>query len=437
MFLKRIRVYIRRVLDIRTGSGKEETLAEISSGVSLKGFNFWMIVCSALIASLGLDTNSTAVIIGAMLISPLMNPILGVGLSLGINDRELFFLSLKNLGIATFAGFFASVIYFKLTPFGNVTSEMVARTTPTLLDVLIAFFGGVAGIVSGTRKYKTNAIPGVAIATALMPPLCTSGFGFATGRWDFFLGAFYLFFINAVFISLATFLIIKYLKFPVKTFLDKAKERKNRRYMIAFLILVVSPSIYFLYTTYMQLNEKNKIDNILDARMSKDSIDMLRSDIIRTDSVNYVNIYHTGKILSPEKKKIYDSLLQANDLHNFKMNFKRLNMSKDEVVNLSKSIVENYIKDIEQKAKQISDSLKGTSLLSSEQIEKETKYAFPEIKIENTGILSDSIATVMYSFKKVISLKDEETISDNFYNFLKVRYNKDTLILIKNPKTKK
>jgi len=205
MFLKKVRVYIRRILDIRTGSGKEETLAEISSGVSLKGFNFWMLVCSALIASLGLDTNSTAVIIGAMLISPLMNPILGVGLSLGVNDKDLFFLSMKSLGFATLAGFISSVIYFKLTPFGNITSELIARTTPTLLDVLIAFFGGIAGIVSGSRKYLTNAIPGVAIATALMPPLCTSGFGFATGRWNFFLGGLYLFFINAVFISLATF----------------------------------------------------------------------------------------------------------------------------------------------------------------------------------------------------------------------------------------
>lgn len=433
MFLKRLRVYIRRVFDIRTGSGKDETLAEISSGVSLKGFNFWMIVCSALIASLGLDTNSTAVIIGAMLISPLMNPILGVGLSLGINDRELLFRSLKNLGIATFAGFFASVIYFKMTPFGNITPEMLARTTPTLLDVLIAFFGGIAGIVSGSRKYKTNAIPGVAIATALMPPLCTSGFGFATGRWDFFLGAFYLFFINAVFISLATFLIIKYLRFPVKHFHDKTKERKNSRYMIIFLLLVVSPSVYFLYTKYIQHNENKKIDIIINERMLKDSIDLLRTDFIRTDSVNYIRIYHSGKIMTPAKKLIYDSLLMANGLDNFKMNFKRLNISKDEVVNLSKEIVESYIKDIEQKSIQISDSLRGVHSISAEQISKEVVYAFPEIEIENTGILSDSITAVMYNLRDKMLKTKEEKLLLNFYNFLKVRYNKDTLILIQNP----
>lgn len=434
MFLKKIRVYIRRILDIRTGSGKEETLTEISSGVSLKGFNFWMIVCSAMIASLGLDTNSTAVIIGAMLISPLMNPILGVGLSLGINDKELLFRSLKNLGIATFAGFASSVIYFKITPFGYITEELVARTTPTLLDVLIAFFGGIAGIVSGSRKYKTNVIPGVAIATALMPPLCTSGFGFVTGRWDFFLGAFYLFFINAVFISLATFLIIKYLRFPVKHFVDKTKERKNRRYMIVFLLLVISPSIYFLYTTYIQHNEKRKIDIIVNERMLKDSIDLLRSDVIRTDSVNYINIYHSGKVMTPAKKHVYDSILIANGLNNYKMKFKRLNISKDEVVNLSKEIVENYIKDIEQKTLQIADSIRSIKSISSEQISKETIYAFPEIEIENTGIFSDSITSVMYGFKPGVSKKDEEKISANLYNFLKVRYDKDTLILIKNLK---
>lgn len=436
MFLKRARIYLRRVFDIRSGSGKEETLAEISSGVSLKGFNFWMLVCSALIASLGLDTDSTAVIIGAMLISPLMNPILGVGLSLGINDKELLFRSIKSLGLATLAGFLSSVIYFKLTPFGNITSELVARTTPTLLDVLIAFFGGIAGIVSGSRKFKTNAIPGVAIATALMPPLCTSGFGFATGRWDFFLGGFYLFFINAVFISLATFLIIKYLRFPVKHFLDKKKERKNRRYMIVFLLLVVSPSIYFLYTSYLQHNEKKKIDFILNERMLKDNIDLLRSDVIRTDSVNYINIYHSGKVITPAKQNTYDSLLKANGLDNFKMNFKRLNISKDEVVNLSKEIFENYIKDIELKTIQINDSLRGVRPMLLEQITKEVEYAFPGIEIENTGILSDTLSTVMYRFRKKLPRAEEEKIYNNFYNFLKVRYNKDTLILIQNQNKK-
>lgn len=436
MFLKRARIYLRRVFDIRTGSGKEETLTEISSGVSLKGFNFWMLVCSALIASLGLDTDSTAVIIGAMLISPLMNPILGVGLSLGVNDKELLFRSIKSLGLATLAGFLSSVIYFKLTPFGYITPELVARTTPTLLDVLIAFFGGIAGIVSGSRKYKTNAIPGVAIATALMPPLCTSGFGFATGRWNFFLGGFYLFFINAVFISLATFLIIKYLRFPVKHFLDKKKERKNRRYMIVFLLLVISPSIYFLYTSYLQHNEKKKIDFILNERMTKDSIDLLRSDVITTDSVNYINIYHSGKIVTTAKKSIYDSLLKANGLENFKMNFKRLNISKDEVVNLSKEIVENYIKDIEHKAIQISDSLKGIKTITPEEISKETVFAFPEIEVENTGEMSDSLYTVMYSFRKKLPQKEEEKLISNFYSYLKVRYNKDTLILIQNQNKK-
>src|SRR3954469_6543286 len=237
--------YLEKVLDLRATSDFEKAKSTISEGVNLRGYNLWILLCAALLASLGLDTNSTAVIIGAMLISPLMSPILGVGMSVAIHEKALLVRSLRNLGMAVGISLSASALYFALTPLGEVTPELQARTFPTLLDVLIALFGGIAGIVSISRRDQTNAIPGVAIATALMPPLCTAGFGIATKHWNYFLGAFYLFFINAVFISLTTYLIAKYLHFPSKEFLNEDLHKKYSLWFTVISIIALLPSIYF------------------------------------------------------------------------------------------------------------------------------------------------------------------------------------------------
>ena len=170
----------------------------IRNGVEFKGTNLWILIFAIFIASLGLNVNSTAVIIGAMLIYPLMGPIMGIGLGVGINDFELIKKAFRNLLIATIFSVLTSTLYFLLSPLNEARSELLARTTPTIYDVLIAFFGGMAGIVASSTKLKGNVIPGVAIATALMPPLCTAGFGLANGNMHYFFGAFYLFFINSV-----------------------------------------------------------------------------------------------------------------------------------------------------------------------------------------------------------------------------------------------
>lgn len=224
-----------------------ETIDYIEKGVLFRGTNVWILMFAIMIASVGLNVNSTAVIIGAMLISPLMGPIMGVGLGVGINDFDLIVRSLKNLGIAAGISILTSAVYFYITPLQAVNSELLARTNPSIWDVLIALFGGLAGIVAGSRKEKSNAIPGVAIATALMPPLCTAGYGLATGQFFYFLGAFYLFFINSVFISLSTFLIVRALKFPHKEFLDPTREAKVKRYIAIFVFLTVVPSLFTAY----------------------------------------------------------------------------------------------------------------------------------------------------------------------------------------------
>lgn len=219
----------------------------IKKSVEFIGANLWALIFAIFIASIGLNVNSTAVIIGAMLISPLMGPIMGVGFGLGIYDFDLVKKGLRNLLVATFIGIITSTLYFFITPLHAAQSELLARTTPTIWDVFIAFFGGLAGMVGSSRKEKGNVIPGVAIATALMPPLCTAGFGIATGNLGYFLGAIYLYSINSVFICYGTIIIVRLLKFERRHFADKLYESKVSRYIYIILIITILPSIYLGY----------------------------------------------------------------------------------------------------------------------------------------------------------------------------------------------
>ena len=223
---KQIRDFFVRNFDVRQEKEDElETIESIRKGIEFKGTNLWVLIFATFVASLGLNTNSTAVIIGAMLISPLMGPIMGFGLGLGISDFDLIKRSFRNFATATVFSVITSTLFFLISPISEAQSELLARTQPTVYDVLIAFFGGLAGIVASSTKSKGNVIPGVAIATALMPPLCTAGFGLASGNLYYFFGAFYLYFINTVFISLATYVVVRLLKYPKKVFLNKQREK--------------------------------------------------------------------------------------------------------------------------------------------------------------------------------------------------------------------
>ncbi|SDK61281.1 TIGR00341 family protein [Catalinimonas alkaloidigena] len=240
--------FLRDLVNLEEDKADElKTIDDIKRGVVFRGTNLWILIFAILIASIGLNVNSTAVIIGAMLISPLMGPIMGIGLGIGINDWELIKTGMKNLAIAATISVLTSTIYFTITPLSDAQSELLARTQPTLWDVLIAIFGGLAGIVAGSRREKSNAVPGVAIATALMPPLCTAGFGLASGNFYYFFGAFYLFFINSVFISLATFVIVRYLKYPRKEFVDPAREKRVKSFITLFVLIAIMPSVYTGY----------------------------------------------------------------------------------------------------------------------------------------------------------------------------------------------
>ena len=266
ILLQRFRVYLRQILDPSDEQEREEdTVEAIRKGIVFRGTNLWVLIFATFIASLGLNTNSTAVIIGAMLISPLMGPIMGIGLGVGINDFELIKKAFRNLLIATIFSVLTSTLYFLLSPLNEARSELLARTTPTIYDVLIAFFGGMAGIVASSTKLKGNVIPGVAIATALMPPLCTAGFGLASGNLSYFFGAFYLFTINSVFIAVATTLGVRLMHFSKKKFMDKEREKKVHRIVYSIIFLTMVPSVYITYnmvkTNIFETNASRFIKN--------------------------------------------------------------------------------------------------------------------------------------------------------------------------------
>ncbi|MBF0693774.1 MAG: DUF389 domain-containing protein [Flavobacterium sp.] len=252
------------IIDLHQGEeDKKKVLDNVLVNITFRGSNLWILACAIVIASVGLNVNSTAVIIGAMLISPLMGPIVGAGFALGTYDFDLLKKSLKNLAIATGVGLFFSALYFFISPFKDTQSELLARTAPNIYDVMIAFFGGLVGVIAITRVEKGNPIPGVAIATALMPPLCTAGYGLAIANWKFFAGAIYLYTINCFFICIATFFIIKYLKYPVKQFVDTRYQKRIRTFITALIFLMIIPSFYLAYQLLDERQYNQKVERFI------------------------------------------------------------------------------------------------------------------------------------------------------------------------------
>jgi len=282
----------------------------IEKGVIVRGTNLWILIFAILVASVGLNMNSTAVIIGAMLISPLMGPINGLGYSIATYNFPLFRKALKNFGFSTLAGLITSTIYFLLTPISTEHAELLARTSPTIYDVLIALFGGLAGIVAISSKNKGNVIPGVAIATALMPPLCTAGYGLSMGNWGYFFGALYLFTINSVFIALSAMIVSQLLKFPKQTHL-LSREIKNKNIAIGVAITItVIPSFYLGYT----LVGKEKFNGKAKSFVNKVAIwegNFLLENNINADEKSIELIYGGNEFNDNAEERLIE---KANDL---------------------------------------------------------------------------------------------------------------------------
>lgn len=385
---------------LRRGTDRRGTIESIDSQADVRGYHFWILICSCLLACLGLDTNSAAVIIGAMLISPLMNPILGVGLGLGIRDKELFAKSLRALSLATAVSIGASTLYFFVSPLGEPTQEILSRTHPTLLDVLIAFFGGLAGVISGSRDTKTNAIPGVAIATALMPPVCTAGFGLAKGRWDIFLGAFYLFFINAVFISLATYLMVKYLRFPLKDYSAKQGRRIMTTMTVILLVLVVAPSGYFLFNAYRSLQTQREIERFLQEKVVGGGEEVLKWEIVKGDSLPVIKVLVSGANYRPSHVDSLEDAMAHAGLSGYRLRLYPVSLTREEVAELSSAITREKMHSLELQMKLLAekaplapapppprDTLPDPGLLA-----RELRIFYPEIAGLSLGRMAASAA---------------------------------------------
>ena len=280
--LTRVATQLERILHLRDDLDESGTVQSIRDNVDFRSANAWTLVFAIFIASIGLNTNSAAVIIGAMLISPLMGPIVGAGLALGINDFALLKRALRNLSIAVVISIGTSTIYFLLSPMSEAHSELLARVHPTFFDVMIGFFGGAAGIVAASRSQKGTAIPGVAIATALMPPLCTVGYGLATFKVAFVGGAFFLFIINSLFICLSTFLFVRYMQFKPVAHPSEVEAAKIRRVIAIAIIAITVPSIYSAYRLQKQSVFKSRVESFVTNELVRQGVIVLNKQV-KTD----------------------------------------------------------------------------------------------------------------------------------------------------------
>lgn len=447
-FIKEVWAYIKSLASIAEDTDSETTIANITKGVEFRSDNVWVLFFAIIIASVGLNVNSTAVIIGAMLVSPLMGPIMGLGLSIGISDGELLRKSLKNLFIMIVISLVASSFYFLISPLSDAQSELLARTKPTIYDVFIAFFGGLAGILAASRKQeKVTVVSGVAIATALMPPLCTAGYGLGTGQLIYFFGAFYLFFINAFFIALATYLMVRYLHFPRKTFLDQATELKVRRSIAVFTIVVLVPSVFIAINVVRETSFNNnaiKYVNDIQNNPVMQNVQIISQQRTFSSKGNEITISLVGEPLTSEQVAVLQKRMEEMGLKNTKLNIRQAGGASLDVGTQAKMLQE-FIEDkdriIVQKDSLIRDLRQQIRVerqlaqVTAEQLAHELSVLYPHIhdismaeavKFNVQSNMTDTIPTLNINWTQQPTSEEYQHLS----NWLKVRLKTDKLDII-------
>lgn len=404
---------MNRFFDLHKGEeDKRIVLENVRTSISFTGSNLWILMAAVFIASIGLNVNSTAVIIGAMLISPLMGPIVGAGFSLGIFDFHLLRKSLKNLLIATVASLLVSTIYFFLSPFKEAQSELLARTSPNIYDVLIAFFGGLVGVIAITRVEKGNPIPGVAIATALMPPLCTAGYGLATGNFKFFFGALFLYTINCVFIGIATFFIVKYLKYPPVNFVNKKEEKKVQNIVTIVSVLILIPSVYFAYSLYQEQKFRQEVNEFIENEIVDKGNTLIYKKVNFMSNPKTIELALLGKKLTKQEIEEVNDKLSYYNIDNTTVVFKH---NDSDNINLLKNDILNEVSKSDEKDKKILALEQEISKNSFDDLQllKESKILIPKlnsITISNNNFAQgDSlVAKTILVYKSSEALTNEE-----------------------------
>ena len=424
---------------------EQEIVKQITSGISFRGANLWVLIFAIFIASLGLNVNSTAVIIGAMLISPLMGPIIGMGLAMGINDLNLMRRAVKNFGVATLISVLTAMVYFLITPLGEAQSELLARTSPTIYDVLIATFGGAAGILALCTKGKGNVIPGVAIATALMPPLCTAGYGLATGHFLYFLGAFYLFFINTVFISLATYVGVRLMHFHRLEFQNPALAKKAQRIVAGIAIVTMIPATIMTIGIVRRSIFDNKMNSFVKTELSQPGTQVLSSSIDEDKQV--LNIVAVGRAISDSAEAAAKKRMEQYGLGKYSLNIIQ-GEGSDSIFMLNnqlKQISSNH--DVERKKlvemsaeigelNKLLDSYTRYEDLTQE-VSGELKALYPQVRTISISRVAQSnrdTTAVKRFVAAIISLDDKARISPadkvKLHDWLQVRIKADSLVVV-------
>lgn len=424
---------------------EHEIVEQISSGVSFRGAQLWVLIFAIFIASLGLNVNSTAVIIGAMLISPLMGPIIGMGLAVGTNDLDLLRRAAKNFGVATLISVLTATLYFLITPLSDAQSELLARTSPTLYDVLIAFCGGAAGIIALCTRGKGNVIPGVAIATALMPPLCTAGFGLATGHLFYFLGAFYLFFINTVFIALATYCGVRLLHFHRHEFQSPEKARKAHHYLMAIIVVTMLPATYMTIRIVHQHIFDNNIRRFIKTELSQRGTQIISNDIDK-DSLK-LRIVAVGREITESKRIGAEHRMAQYGMSGYRLNIIQgtqsdsLLMLNNELSHLSTSREHDHQQLVHLTAENTSltqqlAEYKRLELLS-EEIRQEMGTLFPQVSHFSLSqvkeVSRDTTASCSY-VAAIIQATDSRHLAQidihKLHDWLQTRVKADSLVVI-------
>ncbi|WP_338359123.1 DUF389 domain-containing protein [Yeosuana marina] len=447
-----VKKFLKELLDFREDTDRDATIQAIKNDIPFKGATAWILVCSIFVASIGLNANSTAVVIGAMLISPLMGPILGVGLSIAINDVDTLRRSLINLGIMIVLSLITAFLFFYLFPLSEDTSELLGRVKPDIRDVLIAFFGGLALIIARTKRGTiASVIFGVAIATALMPPLCTAGYGLAKGNWQYFGGAMYLFTINTIFIGLATFLVLKVLRFPMLKYVNSAKRKRIGRIASLVAIVVMVPAVWTFISVLQESNfnrdarafvdnelavlphfeyiKQNAIYNYTDSQTHSielntfglDEIPDSTIELLKKRMTQYHALHNTQLVFNQNKSKNLDNFKYMEELR-----------SRDSLDLLSQS---QKIIFLESKVRQLSKLEKN--YIPFDELTKEVKINYENLdqfsfaNVINTNFTKTDTIPV-FTVKWIDSLSNEQSKvkdSEKLKKWLKLKLSLDTLVI--------
>ena len=441
-FWSSIKDQFKELTDISAHIDTGDAALRIKNSIWFRGPNVWILAFSIVVASVGLNVNSTAVIIGAMLISPLMGPIIGLGLALGTNDMPLLKQAAKNLLIMVLISLLASSLFFLVSPLKLVNpTELEARTSPTIYDVLIALFGGLAGIFETSRKERGTVLSGVAIATALMPPLCTAGYGIAHWNMHFLLGALYLFTINGVFIALATYATVKFLRFPQARYINEKKAKRQRIIISIIVVAVIVPSVLTAIGLVHNTNYERKVLSFIEENKSSGRHFIYDYKVSGAPD-RKAEIFFTGEPLTDDEREALMASAERLGIPRNTLTLSDHSFStgqNKEVEDLIKGIYDRSDQELSRKDDRIRDleaevqQLRGGQV-PYEQISKEVRYRYPEVKeltltrgasVEGESDVRERMLVIAVTPKRMAA-KDVQDLT----GWLRVRLQDSTLVVL-------